>query len=206
MKNSFTPVNPNKSLITYGLVLIILNLIVALLHKNELLFGVGFLVRLLVLVWIPKAASIVGRQKWPWTLISIISPSLGMIMLGYAGYRENEYVTQLCAEYTEYYAAKEKELESLVKKGEISAEKMTRELSVYYNVLQADAHNQIQLYYGETPDDELLTTMLREKGYLPDEDSATFVDSGNKCPACGAEVGESDNQCPDCGLALRHSD
>jgi rubrerythrin len=192
--------NPNSSLVTYGIILLIINLISYQLNPG-LLIGLGIIIKVLVLLWIPRAASMVGRNPMGWTILCFIFPSVGLTILGSIGYKNTEGLQRLFSEYARLVQKQEEIFEKQVENRELEPLEMQQKLNEYIEELQEFAKEQISTMY-DTEDESFLTEQLEKNGYVLNDDSDIFVDVNEKCPACGAKLTKENKQCPDCGLNL----
>ncbi len=201
--------NPNKALLSYGYSLLALNLAALLLDKSgfatlnltSFIIGLGLIVKILVLLWVPKAASSAGRNAIGWTTACFLSPSIGLIILGSMGIKYSDGLFELEKKYTEKFNEEKKNLNQ----EQASKKNDKHEYSSRLNQILIDLQDQAcQEMPGilDVEDNAFLTEQLKNQGYVIDEDSDVFVHVDSKCPACGAQIEEKDLECPDCGLTL----
>jgi hypothetical protein len=206
---SFSIDNPNKHLIRYGLVLIAISVVAYVLELARfahdtlnVVLGVGVIVRILVLLWLPVAAQIVGRNTWLWTIFAFIVPSPAFIILGWIGYKETPQYLSVFNELEAKFLNRKKELEDMIEKQEFSADQLDYKLIQYKKELSAQAQQILSTEQGKDVE-KFLNKKLEQEGYVTDTNSEVFVEFDNKCPACGTSVGENIDTCPECGLKLK---
>lgn len=207
--NSFTLVNPNKHLIRYGFILISIAITAFLLEKAgfaqdtmKVIIGIGFIVRILVIFWMPIAAQTVGRNTWFWTIFALIVTAPALILLGWLGYKDSLYLKSIVKDAEKEFQTKSAELVSMVEKQEISQNQMDAILIR----LQNELSKTIQEKLSEKQDGnnkKLLNMELERQGYVLDNNSDVFVAFNGKCSACNTSVNENDETCPECGLSLK---
>lgn len=192
--------NPNSSLVTYGIIYIIIGFITYFVAPMVFL-GLGLIVKILVLLWIPRASSLVGRNATGWTIFCFISPSIGLITLGSLGFKEVPGFVKLKEECTKWLIKYNENLSNQIKEGKIDDLDKEAQLNLYYSDLEDFAEKQLIKIY-RTDDDGFLTEQLKRKGFVIDNDSEVFVEVNDTCPACNMKLKEKDEVCPDCGLNL----
>jgi len=193
--------NPNQYLITVGIFLIVVAFISAIQQSHSIIVSLAILVRILVLLWIPMAAKKVKRDPLTWTLFALLAPPIAFISLGVAGYPKHYVASDLFQKYNEGLKNKLKELKGKLDAGEINKEQYSKMFNDYKSELE-DFFNE---NYHKSMDDEeysTLNNMLKNKGYVLDENSDVFVEVGEKCPACGAKITGKEENCPECGLTF----
>lgn len=206
--------NPNKSLISYGFILLAINLF--LIYSPEFIFttgsnpkmlviGLGIIIKLLVLVWIPKAASLVGRHSLGWTILCFLLPSFGFILLGSLGYKKTPEIIKLTEDCIKSIENKKDELVELKQKGALDDIQYTKKLNEYIKDINDFASEQVNKIY-DNEYNAFLTKELERKGFVMSKDSEVFVDVDEHCPACGAKINEKDKSCPACNLVFEHED
>ncbi len=201
LPNTFKLSNPNNGLSIVGIILLALFIYSGYRESIGLVVGVGILVKILVLVWMPKAARLVGRNGVGWTIFAFIFPSLALIILGSIGYKPSREKDELFAKCSKALEDKRKELEEKLKTKNISENKFHQEFEAYYIELQGHAKDFLNSIY-DNENTEFLNEQLKRKGFVFDENSDVFVEFGNKCPACGSAIESDASECPDCGLNL----
>ncbi|MBN2485069.1 MAG: hypothetical protein JXB34_03750 [Bacteroidales bacterium] len=195
--------NPNKKLVVYGICLVGLFLLCLTFEKfTGILIGTGIIVRLLVLLWMPRAADSVGRNPLGWTLFALLDPSIALIVLGSVGYKKNQHFHSIIKLYNQKLSEKQAELTLMAGENKISAEEKDLEMANFYEELIIQARKQLAKKYSEA-DEKFLNEQLERHGYVMDPGSDVFVPVSDKCPACGETVSEKDETCPGCGLALK---
>jgi hypothetical protein len=206
---SFSIENPNKHLIRYGLVLIAISLVAYILELARfahdtlnVVLGVGVIVRILVLLWMPVAAQMVSRNTWFWTIFAFIVPSPAFIILGWIGYKETPQYRSVFSDLEAKFLNRKKELEDMIERQEFSANQLDYKLAQYKKELSAQAQ-QILSSEQDNAEEKFLDKKLVQEGYVTDTNSEVFVEFDNKCPACGISVGENVDTCPECGLKLK---
>jgi rRNA maturation endonuclease Nob1 len=192
--------NPNNSLITYGVINIVLGFILYL-AAPALFLAYSLIIKILVLLWIPKAASLAGRNTTAWTIFCFIVPSIGIITLGGMGYNKVPDYLRIIKECTNWLNEYSQKLTSQVEKGEIEEPEKEELLNDYLSDLKDFAEKQLSKIYN-SEDNNFLTEQLERKGYVLNNESDVFVDYSDACPACGMKLKENDKICPDCGLNL----
>lgn len=192
--------NPNRFLLTYGIIYLILE-VIAYFAAPMVFLGFGLLVKILILLWIPRAAALVGRNASRWTIFCFLSPSVGLITLGSIGYNEVSGYIKITEECTKWLNEYNNDLEKQLSEGKIDNLEKENMLEEYLSDLQDFADKQLAKIY-KTDDDSFLTEQLKRKGYVVDNDSDVFVEFNEACPACGMKLNEKDKVCPDCGLTL----
>ncbi|MBN1116277.1 MAG: hypothetical protein JXA77_03665 [Bacteroidales bacterium] len=193
--------NPNRVLINYALGLTAINLISYLLGKYEIIVGLGFIVRIFVLLWIPKAAKLTARKHVLWTILSFISPSAGMFILGYLGYKRTPEINQVEKELQKQFQEKRNGLKQSESQHNELAEKVQVEISELIKELDKTAIEMISEIYDKKGV-QYLTKQLEKQGYILDNKSEALVDVNGACPACGANVAPNDTKCAECGLEI----
>jgi len=200
--NSFILESPNNKLIAYGLILIVISIIIQLFQAIGIAIGLGVAVRILILLWIPRAADSVGRNSILWTIFAFIFPPIALIILGVIGYKETRQYLDIINNCRQQYNNKQSELSGLLADNKITREQMDLDLSSYHDELSENAKKLIAVKYAET-DEKFLNAQLERQGYVTDENSEVFVDYKDKCPACGASINKEMVSCPDCGLGFK---
>lgn len=206
--------NPNKSLTTYGIVILIINVILIITpdyffttgsNPIMLVLGFGLIIKILVLLWIPKAASLVGRHPAGWTIFCFLTPSVGLIMLGTLGYKKTPGIIKLIEDCTKSIEHRVMELELQKQKGALDEIQFEQQLNDFIEDINDFAAKQADKIYN-TEDDNFLTEELIRKGFVLNEDSDVFVPVEEKCPACGAKISKNDKICPECNLVFEPED
>ena len=201
--------NPNIALIKYGFIVMAISLAVILLAEYKLavvdptgfILGLGLLVRILVLLWVPKASLLAGRNSVTWTIFCFLEPTIGLIILGSSGIKYSPAMVELEEKYKSKFNGNKKELNTQLAANKIEEDEFYSQLSDILSDLQNEAYEEMPGVV-KAEDNAFLTEQLKKQGYVIEEDSDVFVDVAGKCPACGAKVNEHEGSCPDCGLKL----
>jgi hypothetical protein len=207
--NTFSLENPNKHLIRYGVILIAVFMAAYILERAgfaydtlNVVVGVGVIVRILVLLWMPVASGMVGRNAWFWTISAFIVPSLAFILLGWLGYKETPLYISVFKDSESKFLNKKNEFTQLVEKQELTQNQMDNKLLQYKKELSDLAQKQLSSKQ-DVNNKKYLNVKLERQGYVMDNSSEVFVEFDNKCPACATSVGENTESCPECGLKLK---
>lgn len=193
--------NPNKGLTRIGILLLAVFVYSYVTEKMGIAIGIGILVKFLVLVWIPKASRLVGRNGFGWTIFAFFIPSIALIILGSIGYKPGTIVNDFIEKYSEALERKYMELNEKLAAGKISETVFQHDLEDYYTELQDNAKNSLNTIY-DNENTVFLNEQLRRKGYIFNQQSSVFVEFEDKCPACKTPVTASQTECPECGLNL----
>lgn len=194
--------SPNRGLFFAGIVLLLILVYSTYRESPAIVFGIGFLVKILVLVWMPKAARLVGRNGVGWTIFAFITPSIALIILGSIGYRYSSETKEMLKKCSKAMEDKHSELKKKLSDGLITQTQFDTEIDSYYTELQDYAREYLNSVY-DNENTNFLNEQLKRKGFVLDEDSDVFVEFNDKCPACGSFVKSEMEECPDCGLNLR---
>lgn len=193
--------NPNNGLSFAGIGLLLLFIYSSYRESMGLVLGVGVLVKILVLVWIPKAARLVGRNGVGWTIFAFITPSVALIILGVIGYKPSPEKDELFTKCSKALHEKKVELDNRLKNEKITQVQYEQEYETYYAELQDYAKDYLNSIY-DNENTEFLNEQLKKKGYVFDANSEVFVEFEDKCPACGTNIEIDTKECPGCGLNL----
>lgn len=193
--------NPNKGLTSVGFLLLAVFIYSYFTDKMGIVIGIGILVKVLVLLWIPKAARLVGRNGIGWTIFAFLVPSVALILLGSIGYKPGKATDEFFSKCSNALESKQKELNEKLASGEISETELHQELDNYYVELQDFAKDSLNAIY-DNENTEFLNEQLKRKGYILNDESDVFVEFEDKCPACNSPVSKEQKECPECGLNI----
>jgi len=178
-----------------------------------LLYISEWLVTIATVIWVVKISTKLNRSPVIWGVCALLFPPVTLIVIGFQGYRiKDKIVRNIVSELRLDFESELLHIQSTKDLTEEEFREVELKLKDKFNLkikeriaggrLNENAGSLSPSEQEKIEEQNIIEAEKEEDEVVQSVAHNNWTSESNKCPACGASVGENTTVCPDCGLAL----
>lgn len=176
-----------------------------------LMYFSNWIIYILIIVWVVRIAGKLNRSQILWGILAFIFGPVTLIVIGFMDYRiEDKNVKKILDELRLDYSSEYLHIKSTKDLTRVELAEVEVRLKEKFQQKLRERISGSKLIAATAP--EKMTEQERtaeQKRIEAEEDEAVqavsdqhWTGESNKCPACGAPMGDNITTCPECGLTI----